>query len=101
MFLSFHMCYIGFSLIQMPLMNPYPGLHSVIIMDNCHIHKSEAVHALIEDMHHMLLMCCFCIIDFSCNECIVTLLLAWVETNVDSVACLWVLESSWDESWSD
>ena len=38
----------------MPLMNPYPGLHSVIIMDNCHIHKSEAVHVLIEDMHHML-----------------------------------------------
>ncbi|KIK93717.1 hypothetical protein PAXRUDRAFT_144450 [Paxillus rubicundulus Ve08.2h10] len=37
----------------MPLTNPYPGPCSVIIMDNCHIHKTEEVCALIEDMHCM------------------------------------------------
>ena len=34
-------------------MNPYPGPHSVIVMDNCCIHKSEAINVLIEDMYYM------------------------------------------------
>ncbi|KIK76629.1 hypothetical protein PAXRUDRAFT_169326, partial [Paxillus rubicundulus Ve08.2h10] len=43
----------------MPLTNPYPGPRSVIIMDNCHIHKTEEVRAPIEDMHRTLSMCSF------------------------------------------
>jgi len=35
----------------MPFTNPYPGPRSVIIMDNCRIHHSEEVRALVEDMH--------------------------------------------------
>ena len=53
------MHYIDLSLIQMPLTNPYPGPRSVIVMDNCRIHKSEAVRALIEDMHRMSSKRCF------------------------------------------
>ena len=50
---SFSIHYIDLSLIQILLMNPYPGPHSVIVMDNCCIHKSEAINVLIEDMHYM------------------------------------------------
>ncbi|KIK19124.1 hypothetical protein PISMIDRAFT_72582, partial [Pisolithus microcarpus 441] len=32
----------------LPFTNPYPGTHSMIIMDNCCIHHSEAIHTLIE-----------------------------------------------------
>ena len=32
---SISMHYIDLSLIQMPLMNPYPGPHSVTVMNNC------------------------------------------------------------------
>jgi len=33
----------------LPLTNPYPGPQSVLILDNCNIHHSEEVRALIED----------------------------------------------------
>ena len=29
-------------------MNPYPGPQSIMIMDNCHTHKSEAVQDAVE-----------------------------------------------------
>ena len=32
-----------------PLTNPYPGPRSVIILDNCNIHHSEKIWALVED----------------------------------------------------
>ena len=32
-----------------PLTNPYPGPRSVLILDNCNIHHSEKVRALVED----------------------------------------------------
>ena len=32
-----------------PLTNPYPGPRSILILDNCNIHHSEKVRALIED----------------------------------------------------
>ncbi|RDB20344.1 hypothetical protein Hypma_012691 [Hypsizygus marmoreus] len=32
-----------------PLTNPYPGPRSVLILDNCSIHHSEEVRALVED----------------------------------------------------
>src|ERR1700677_1974027 len=32
-----------------PLTNPYPGPRSVLILDNCNIHHSEKVQALVED----------------------------------------------------
>ncbi|KAE9390961.1 hypothetical protein BT96DRAFT_783422, partial [Gymnopus androsaceus JB14] len=32
----------------LPTMNPFPGDRSVIIMDNCQIHKSKALHELVE-----------------------------------------------------
>ncbi|THU94790.1 hypothetical protein K435DRAFT_576742, partial [Dendrothele bispora CBS 962.96] len=34
----------------MPTMNPFPGDRSVIIMDNCAIHKLEALHEVVEGM---------------------------------------------------
>ncbi|KAF9225099.1 hypothetical protein BS17DRAFT_701233 [Gyrodon lividus] len=37
--------------LEMPLTNPYSGPCSVIIMDNCHIHKTEKVCSFMEDMH--------------------------------------------------
>ncbi|KIK60258.1 hypothetical protein GYMLUDRAFT_106434, partial [Collybiopsis luxurians FD-317 M1] len=40
-FLKFLECYIH-------LTNPYPGPHSVIIMDNCSIHHAEEVRELLE-----------------------------------------------------
>jgi hypothetical protein len=36
-------------LCQIPLTNPYPGPHSVLILDNCSIHHSEQVQQLVED----------------------------------------------------
>jgi transposase len=32
----------------MPKTTPYPGPNSVVVLDNCWIHHSEAVHQLIE-----------------------------------------------------
>ncbi|KDQ55614.1 hypothetical protein JAAARDRAFT_91352, partial [Jaapia argillacea MUCL 33604] len=32
-----------------PLTNPYPGPHSVLVLDNCSIHHSEEVRQVIED----------------------------------------------------
>ena len=32
-----------------PLTNPYPGPRSILILDNCNIHHSEKVWALVED----------------------------------------------------
>ena len=32
-----------------PLTNPYPGPRSVLVLDNCNIHHSEKVRALVED----------------------------------------------------
>lgn len=34
---------------KIPLTNPYPGPRSVLILDNCSIHHSEAVRELVED----------------------------------------------------
>ncbi|KAI6010644.1 hypothetical protein PISMIDRAFT_50406, partial [Pisolithus microcarpus 441] len=31
----------------MPFTNPYPGPHSVLIMDNCHIHHGEDIRCLV------------------------------------------------------
>ncbi|KIK78110.1 hypothetical protein PAXRUDRAFT_164867 [Paxillus rubicundulus Ve08.2h10] len=30
---------------------PYPGHHTILVMDNCSIHHGEEVHKLVEDMH--------------------------------------------------
>lgn len=35
--------------LQLPLTNPYPGPHSVLVLDNCHIHHSDKVHHLIKE----------------------------------------------------
>jgi transposase len=37
------------SYLQVPLMHPYPGPRSVLVLDNCNIHHAEEVRALIED----------------------------------------------------
>ena len=34
--------------IQLPKMNPYPGPNSVLIVDNCRTHKSEALREVVE-----------------------------------------------------
>ncbi|KIK25777.1 hypothetical protein PISMIDRAFT_96220, partial [Pisolithus microcarpus 441] len=42
--------FIKFLREQMPFTNPYPGPHSVLVMDNCHIHHgSEIWHLVKED----------------------------------------------------
>ncbi|KIK21662.1 hypothetical protein PISMIDRAFT_75968, partial [Pisolithus microcarpus 441] len=33
---------------QMPFTNPYPGPHSILIMDNCCIHHGEGICHLVE-----------------------------------------------------
>ncbi|KIK80665.1 hypothetical protein PAXRUDRAFT_67909, partial [Paxillus rubicundulus Ve08.2h10] len=33
----------------LPLTNPYPGLRSMLILDNCRIHHSEDICRLVED----------------------------------------------------
>ncbi|KAJ8509197.1 hypothetical protein ONZ45_g8604 [Pleurotus djamor] len=33
----------------MPLTNPYPGPRSILVLDNCAIHHSEEIRALVED----------------------------------------------------
>ncbi|KAF9219458.1 hypothetical protein BS17DRAFT_646892, partial [Gyrodon lividus] len=40
--------FVRFLKVHMPFTNPYPGSCSVIIMDNCCIHKTKEVHVLIE-----------------------------------------------------
>lgn len=41
---------------QLPLTTPYPGPRSVLVLDNCSIHHSEEIRALVEDeackLHH-------------------------------------------------
>ncbi|KAG2368992.1 hypothetical protein BDR07DRAFT_1171302, partial [Suillus spraguei] len=32
---------------HLPLTNPYPGLCSVLVLDNCRIHHSDEVHRLV------------------------------------------------------
>ncbi|KIK13611.1 hypothetical protein PISMIDRAFT_38251, partial [Pisolithus microcarpus 441] len=41
-------CFVHFLKEHMPFTNPYPGPHSVIVMDNCCIHHAEAVCKLVE-----------------------------------------------------
>ena len=36
-------------LIQIPLTNPYPGPHSVLVLDNCSIHHANEVGELVEE----------------------------------------------------
>ncbi|KAF8833341.1 hypothetical protein BDN67DRAFT_917217, partial [Paxillus ammoniavirescens] len=43
--------FIQFLKDHMPFTTPYPGPHSVLVMDNCSIHHGEEVHKLVEDMH--------------------------------------------------
>jgi hypothetical protein len=38
-------------LVQMLFTNPYPGPHSVLIMNNCRIHHGEWLCQLVEDVH--------------------------------------------------
>lgn len=33
---------------QLPKMNPYPQDHSVLVLDNCSIHKSEVLQEIVE-----------------------------------------------------
>jgi len=43
-------CFVKFLReLVIPLTNPYPGPQSVLILDNCSIHHSEEVRALVED----------------------------------------------------
>ena len=39
----------SFKELVIPLTNPYPGPQSILILDNCNIHHSEKVQALVED----------------------------------------------------
>jgi hypothetical protein len=43
-------CFVQFlQELVIPLTNPYPGPQSVLILDNCNIHHSEKIRALVED----------------------------------------------------
>jgi hypothetical protein len=35
-------------LLQLPTMNPYPQSRSVLILDNCNIHKSKILQEIVE-----------------------------------------------------
>jgi len=34
------------------VMNPYPGPNSVIVMDNCSIHKDRTIIEMVEERYH-------------------------------------------------
>src|SRR4051812_43881155 len=40
---------VQFIFSQLPIMNPYPGERSVLIMDNCPIHKTARLRGLCEE----------------------------------------------------
>lgn len=40
---------------QLPLMNPFPGRNSVLLLDNCSIHKSEVLRECLEESGILLL----------------------------------------------
>jgi len=42
-------------MLQLPRMNPYPRDRSIIVLDNCAIHKMPALHEIVE-AHGCLLM---------------------------------------------
>ena len=37
------------SVVQVPLMNPYPDKHSVLVLDNCQIHHTEVLREILAD----------------------------------------------------
>ncbi|KZP11984.1 hypothetical protein FIBSPDRAFT_679679, partial [Athelia psychrophila] len=41
--------FFDFVLNDLPIMNPYPGPNSVIILDNCSTHRTVALREIIED----------------------------------------------------
>ncbi|KAL1685883.1 hypothetical protein GGG16DRAFT_35272, partial [Schizophyllum commune] len=41
--------FLDFVLNEVPLMNPWPAARSVLVMDNCNIHKSDLVRQAVED----------------------------------------------------
>ncbi|PBK92653.1 hypothetical protein ARMGADRAFT_930649, partial [Armillaria gallica] len=45
--------FVDFLRKKISLMNPFPGPHSVLLMDNCSIHHSEKVQQLVEDEAHV------------------------------------------------
>lgn len=38
------------------VMNPYPGRNSVIIMDNCNIHKDQTIIDMIEERYYYYIL---------------------------------------------
>jgi transposase len=53
-----HMFYLfGFllTICQLPKMNPYPQDKSILILDNCAIHKMCALQKIVEGFGHVLL----------------------------------------------
>jgi len=48
---QYHFCPLKLTMansMQVPLTNPYPGPHSILVLDNCNIHHSDTVYQLIE-----------------------------------------------------
>ena len=41
--------------LQMPMMNPFPRNKSIIVLDNCSIHKTNALREILEGNRHRLL----------------------------------------------
>ncbi|KAF9222260.1 hypothetical protein BS17DRAFT_708706 [Gyrodon lividus] len=46
-------CFIQFLHKQLPLMNPFSGPQSVLILDNCQIHHSEDIWRLVTMKFHV------------------------------------------------
>ncbi|KIK24628.1 hypothetical protein PISMIDRAFT_98105 [Pisolithus microcarpus 441] len=38
----------------MPFTNPYPSPHSVLVMDNCHIHRGDEIWHIVKEGNHKL-----------------------------------------------
>jgi hypothetical protein len=81
----------------MPFTTPYPGLRSVLIMDNCRIHQGEEVRALVEDMHCLSLHIVdslFCLILSSLQADLLATLLSGLQSNRTSIFCGQVILAS-------
>jgi hypothetical protein len=53
---ALHLCtFSTYAPLQMPRMNPYPRDKSIIVLDNCSIHKTNALQEILEGNRHRLL----------------------------------------------
>jgi transposase len=67
-----HTSYISSNICQLPVANRFPGNRSILVMDNCSTHKSEALRLAVEAAGMCRLIQLMCV-DPSCRLCPIVL----------------------------